>query len=167
MVSRGGNQTGDHQLSDVQARKGRVVLRAYFRSRDRLGMPVRKIQAHEVPGRDLRQVRGGSHPLQSPQGKAGAHRAGLPLLARVVFQRASQPHRSPARHKPARPGARVVLRGLCGHRCGRGAREVQGASERGEIPGPDAGVSRQVQGDDGRRGHQRAAQARGRGGDGR
>ena len=61
-------------------------------------------------GRDLRQVRRRGHAVQGPPRAHGPHRAGLPGQPRVVLQGAAQPHRAPARHQPARPGAHPLLR---------------------------------------------------------
>ncbi len=51
------HQAGNHQLPHVQARTRRPVLRAHLWTHHRLGMPLRQVQAHEAPRRDLRQVR--------------------------------------------------------------------------------------------------------------
>ena len=112
LVARRSHQAGDHQLPHLQARTGRPVLRQDFRSRHRLGMPVRQVQAHEASRRDLRQVRRRSHAEQSPPRAPRPHRAGFALLARLVLQGPAHPHRLPAGHFHARSRAHSVLRSL-------------------------------------------------------
>ncbi len=121
---------------------------------------MRQVQAHEAPRGDLRQVRRGGDALEGAPRTARPHRAGQPLLARVVLQGTAQPHRAPAGHQPARAGGGAVLRVL---RCGRsGRRAGQGArGDQGRDPLPRAGrpvSSHRLQGHDGRRGDQGAAE---------
>ena len=61
LVPRRSDQAGDHQLPDLQAGARRPVLRQDLRPDHRLGVPVRQVQAHEAPRRDLRQVRRRGH----------------------------------------------------------------------------------------------------------
>ena len=56
-----GHQARDDQLPLVQAREGRPVLRAHLRSRQGLGVPLRQVQAHPLPRRDLRPLRRRGH----------------------------------------------------------------------------------------------------------
>ena len=60
---RRGHQARDHQLPDLQAREGRSFLRQDLRPDQGLGVPLRQVQAHEAPRRDLRQVRRRGDPL--------------------------------------------------------------------------------------------------------
>src|SRR5690606_13829655 len=57
LVFRRDQEAGDDQLPYVQARTRRSFLRAYFRTDQGLRVPVRQVQAHEVQGRHLREVR--------------------------------------------------------------------------------------------------------------
>ena len=122
-------------------------------------MLVRQVQAHEAPRRDLRQVRRGSHPGARAPRAPGPHRAGQPLLARMVLQGTAQPHRPPARYHPARAGAGPVLRSLRGGGPRRGRRSEAERSHHRRAQAPARpGVPRQVRRHDGRRRHQGAAQ---------
>ena len=55
-----GHQARDDQLPLVQAGEGRPLLRAHLRSGEGLGVPLRQVQAHPLPRRDLRPLRRGS-----------------------------------------------------------------------------------------------------------
>ena len=57
LVLRRDQEARDHQLPDLQARARRPVLRAHLRSDQGLRVLVRQVQAHEVQGRHLREVR--------------------------------------------------------------------------------------------------------------
>ena len=161
VVARRGDQAGDDQLPHLQAGTGRPVLREDLRPGHRLGVPVRQVQAHEAPRRDLRQVRRRSHAGQGPPRAPGPHHAGDAGQPRVVLQGAAEPHRPPARHLAARPRARPLLRGLRRHRAGRHRAEAEPAAHRGAVPqGARGARPGQVPRADGRRGDQGAAQAR-------
>ncbi len=74
VVARRGDQAGDDQLPDVQAGARRPVLREDLRPGHRLGVPLRQVQAHEAPRRDLRQVRRRGDAGQGAPRAAGPHR---------------------------------------------------------------------------------------------
>ena len=74
-----------------------LVLREDLRPGHRLGVPLRQVQAHEAPRRDLRQVRRRSHAGEGPPRAAGPHRAGDAGQPRLVLQGTAEPHRPPAR----------------------------------------------------------------------
>ena len=121
---------------------------------------MRQVQAHEAPRRDLRQVRRRSHAVARAPRAPGPHRAGQPLLARLVLQGPAEPHRLPARHHAARTGARALLRSLRDRRSGRSRRTCS----KGEVITDErkraarSGIPRQVRRHDGRRGHQGTAE---------
>src|SRR6266508_3414075 len=101
------------------------------------------------------------HTGESPPREAGPHRAGQPLLSRLVLQRSAEPHRPPARHPPARTREGSLLRELHRHR-GQGGHRQPGPSaqrardgHRRALPAAQAGVPRQVH----RRGLQDGAEA--------
>ena len=161
VVVRRGHQAGDDQLPHVQAGARRAVLREDLRADHRLGVPLRQVQAHEAPRRDLRQVRRRSHAGQGAARAPGPHQAGDAGQPRVVLQGAAEPHRPPARHLAARSRARALLRGLRRQRARRHRAQVQAAALGRAVPQGARGVRlHQVQGADGRRGDQGAAQAR-------
>ena len=161
LVARRSDQAGNHQLPHLQAGARRPVLRQDFRPGDRLGVPVRQVQAHEAPRRDLRQVRRGSHSVQGAPRAPGPHRTGLALLARVVLQGTAQPHRPPARHFPARPRAHSVLRGLRGDRSRRSAgQRTRDADGRRSTASWSRSIAGQFRAHDGRGSHQGTAEAR-------
>ena len=93
--------------------------------------------------------------------RLGPHQAGDAGQPRVVLQGAAEPHRPPARHLAARSRARALLRGLRRQRTGRHRAQVQAAALGRAVPQGARGVRlHEVQGADGRRGDQGAAQAR-------
>ena len=107
-------------------------------------MPVRQVQAHEAPRRDLRQVRRRSHAQQSSPRAPRPHRAGFALLARLVLQGPAEPHRLPARYLHARSRAHSLLRSLRGHRYrARFPASRKGNSAGGKIPRTAEGIRRQ------------------------
>src|SRR5688572_12507261 len=61
-------------------------------------MPVRQVQADEVQGHRLREVRRGGDRLQSAPRADGPHRAGGPGRPYLVPEVAAEPHRPFARH---------------------------------------------------------------------
>ena len=130
VVARRSDQAGDDQLPHLQAGTRRPVLREDLRADHRLGVPVRQVQAHEAPRRDLRQVRRRSHAGQGPPRAARPHHAGHAGQPRVVLQGAAEPHRPPARHLAARSRARALLRGLRRRRSGRDRAEAEPAAQR-------------------------------------
>ena len=84
----------NHQLSHLPPGSGRAVLRENFRPDQGLRMPVRQIQADEIPRRDLCEKCGVE--VTARQGAARAHGAcqfGLSGGAHFVFQGAALAHR--------------------------------------------------------------------------
>ncbi len=145
VVVRRGHQARDDQLPDVQARARRPVLRQDLRARDRLGVLVRQVQAHEAPRRRVRQVRRRGHAEQGPARAHGAHRAGQPGEPRVVLQGSAEPHRASGRHVPARARAHPVLRGVRRDRSARLPRRARARDpERGSVPRAGGQVPRRV-----------------------
>ena len=128
VVARRGDQAGDDQLPHVQARARRPVLREDLRADHRLGVPVRQVQAHEAPRRDLRQVRRRSDAGQGAPRAPRPHHARHAGEPRVVLQGAAEPHRPPARHLAARARARALLRGLRRRRSARQRPEPEPAA---------------------------------------
>ena len=159
MVARRGDEAGDHQLPDLQAGARRSVLRQDLRPRQRLGVLVRQIQAHEASRCDLRQVWRRGHAVEGSARAHGPHRARLPGVARVVFQGLAIAHGAPARHDHAGDGADPVLRGLCRCRCRPGGSEGGRAHQRGALPRSARRVRRFLPRHDGRGGDQGAATA--------
>jgi hypothetical protein len=103
---RRGQESRDHQLPHVQARKGRPLLRAHLRADQGLGMRLRQVQAHQAQGGDLRPLRRRSHAGARPPRAHGPHRPGRAGLAHLVLQVHAQPHRHGARHlRPQRSSA--------------------------------------------------------------
>ena len=159
MVARRGHQAGDHQLPDVQAGTRRPVLRQDLRPGHRLGVPLRQVQAHEAPRRDLRQVRRRGHPGEGPARAAGPYHAGHAGQPRLVLQGAAEPDRASARHLASRPRTRPLLRGLRRHRAGRYRPQAEPAAQRGAVPQGARGLRRQVPRAHGRGSDQGAPQA--------
>ncbi len=102
-------------------------------------MPVRQVQADEVPRRGLREVRRRGDAAEGPARAHGPHRAGLAGRAHLVPEVAALPHRPDARHDAARPRAHPLLRAVCRHRAGPDRSQDQPAPDRGGVsrrPGP-------------------------------
>ena len=135
LVPRRGDEAGDHQLPDLQAGAGRPLLREDLRADHRLGVPLRQVQAHEAPGRHLRQVRGRGHPVQSAPRADGAHRARLPGVPRLVLQGAPSRIGHLLDIVAPRPRAGPLLRVLRGDGPrGLPGGEAAGAGERRPLP---------------------------------
>ena len=64
VVERRGEEAGDHQLPDAQAREGRPLLREDLRADQGLGVLLRQVQARPVQGHHLRTLRRRSHALE-------------------------------------------------------------------------------------------------------
>ena len=90
-------------------------------------MLLRQVQARPLQGHHLRALRRRG---DAPEGAArahGSHRPGRAGLAHLVLQGRAEPHRLPARHRPARAREGPLLRRLDRHaRRRRGAREGHG-----------------------------------------
>src|SRR3546814_7031031 len=65
-------------------------------------MPVRQVQAHEVQGHRLREVRRRGHRLEGPSRADGPYRTGRAGRAHLVPEVAAEPHRPAARHAAQR-----------------------------------------------------------------
>ena len=122
-------------------------------------MLVRQVQAHEVQGRHLREVRRRGDARQGParaHGPYRARRAGRPYL---VLEVAAVAHRASARHDAQGSRARALFREL--HRARAGADHAQAAPApvRGGLSQGAGGFRRGlVHRRDRRRGDPRAAQ---------
>ena len=79
-------------------------------------MLLRQVQARPLQGHHLRALRRrGDAPEGAPRAD-GAHRPGRAGLAHLVLQGRAEPHRLPARHRPARAREGALLRRLDRHR---------------------------------------------------
>ena len=116
VVVRRNQEAGDDQLPDLQAGAGRPVLRPDLRSDQGLRMPLRQVQAHEVPRHHLREMRRRSHAVQGPPRAHGPYRAGLAGGAYLVPEVAAEPHRPAAGHDAEGSGAGSLFRELRRHR---------------------------------------------------
>ena len=87
-------------------------------------MLLRQVQARPLQGHHLRALRRrGDAPEGAPRAH-GSHRPGRARLAHLVLQGRAEPHRLPARHRPARAREGPLLRRVDRHeRRQRGARE--------------------------------------------
>ena len=107
LVPRGGQDPGNHQLPDFQARAGRSLLREDLRPDQGLGMRLREIQADQAQGRGLRPLRGGGDRGQGAPGADGASRPRRSRLPHLVPEERAQPDRQ--RAWPLHPAARRVI----------------------------------------------------------
>ncbi len=134
LVLRRDQEARDHQLPHVQAGAGRPVLRPHLRSDQGLRVPVRQVQADEVPRRGLREVRRRGDAAEGPARAHGPHRARLAGGAHLVPEVAAVAHRPDARHDPARSRAHPLLRAVRGGRAGPDRPQARPAAERGGVP---------------------------------
>ena len=118
-------EAGDHQLPHLQAGARRLVLRPHLRAGEGLRVLVRQVQAHEVQGHRLREVRRRSDGAEGAPRPHGPYRAGLAGGAYLVPEVAAVAHRPDARHDAEGPGAHPLFRELRRHRAGPDA--AQGA----------------------------------------
>ena len=116
VVVRRDQEAGDHQLPHVQAGARRPVLRAHLRADQGLRVPVRQVQAHEVQGPDLREVRRRGDARQGAPRAHGPHRARRARRAHLVPEVAALAHRPAARHDAEGSRARPLFRELHRHR---------------------------------------------------
>ena len=116
VVLRRDQEAGDHQLPDLQAGARRSVLRPHLRSDQGLRVLVRQVQAHEVQGHHLREVRRRGDAVASAARADGPYRARRSGGAHLVPEVAAEPHRPAARHDPEGSRADPVLRVLHGAR---------------------------------------------------
>ena len=92
-------------------------------------MLLRQVQARPLQGHHLRALRRRGDPPEGAPRAHGPHRPGRSRLAHLVLQGRPEPHRLPARHRPARAREGPVLRCLDRHLGGR-----RGAAEGPERP---------------------------------
>lgn len=85
MESRRSKKARNDKLQDIEAGTRRVILRANLWTDARLGMSLWKIQASEIQGDNLRQVRSGSDASESPSRANGAYRISSPGKSHLVF----------------------------------------------------------------------------------
>ena len=111
-----GHQAGDDQLPHAQARARRPLLRAHLRSDEGLGVLLRQVQARPLQGHHLRALRRRGDAAEGAPRAHGPHRPGRAGLAHLVLQGRPEPHRLPARHRPARAREGPLLRRLDRHR---------------------------------------------------
>ena len=159
VVLRRDQEAGDHQLPHLQARARRPVLRAHLRADQGLRVLVRQVQAHEVQGHHLREVRRRSDAVAGPARAHGPYRARRAGRAHLVPEVAAEPHRPAARHDAQGPRAHPLLRIL--RRAGAGPHPAAGppAPVRGRVPqGAGRVRRRQLHRRDRRRGDPRDAQ---------
>ena len=154
-----GDEAGDHQLPDLQAREGRPFLRQDLRPHQRLRMPLRQVQADEVPGHHLRALRRRGDEIQGPPRAHGPHPAGLAGRPHLVLQEPAEPDRP--RPRPVHQGPREgpLFRILHRPRPGRHPAQGEAAAERGGAQGRPGEVRRQVRRLHRRRGDQDAPPA--------
>ena len=140
LVVRRDQEARDHQLPHVQARARRPVLRAHLRPHQGLRVLVRQVQAHEVQGPDLREVRRRGDARQGAPRAHGPHPARRPRRPHLVPEVAALAHRPAARHDAQGPGARALLRELHRHRAGHDHAAGKAAAERGAVQPGGRGV---------------------------
>ena len=133
VVVRRDQEAGDHQLPHLQAGARRAVLRPHLRADQGLRVPVRQVQADEVQGHHLREVRRRGHAVEGPPRAHGPYRA----------RRARRPYLVPeVAAARASPAARHDAQG---RRAGALFREVYRARARPDaaqaLPAPDRGAS--------------------------
>src|SRR3546814_17139113 len=81
-------------------------------------MPVRQVQAHEIQGHRLREMRCRSHGLEGPPRADGPYRTGGAGRAHLVPEIAAVAHRPAARSAAEGSRARSLFRELYRHRAG-------------------------------------------------
>ncbi len=159
LVVRRNQEAGDDQLSHLQARARRSVLRAHLRADQGLRVLVRQVQAHEVQGRHLREVRRRGDAVARAARAHGPYLAGRPCRAYLVPEVAAEPHRTAARHDAEGPRARPLFRILHRARSRPDADEGPSAPLRGRLPARSGRIrAGQFHRDDRRRGDPRDAE---------
>ena len=128
LVDGRGHQARDHQLPNAQARARRPLLRAHLRSDEGLGVLLRQVQAGPLQGHHLRALRRRGDAAEGAPRAHGSHRPGRARLSHLVLQGRPEPHRLPARHRPARAREGPLLRRI--HRHARGQGEAGRGPER-------------------------------------
>ena len=122
VVARRGEEAGDHQLPDLQARARRPVLRQDLRADEGLRVQLRQVQAHAAPRRRLREVRRRGHPVEGAPRAHGPHRPRHAGRAHLVPEEPAVAHRHAARHDAEGAREGPLLRVLRRHRSGQHAR---------------------------------------------
>ena len=142
VVLRRDQEARDHQLPHLQARARRPVLRAHLRADQGLRVLVRQVQAHEVQGHHLREVRRRGDAVAGAARAHGPYRARRAGRAHLVPEVAAEPHRPAARHDAQGSRAHPLFRIL--RRAGAGADRAAGppAPVRGRVPQGAGGVRR-------------------------
>ena len=140
LVVRRDQEARDHQLPHLQARARRPVLRAHLRAHQGLRVLVRQVQAHEVQGPDLREVRRRGDAGQGAPRAHGPHPARRPRRPHLVPEVAALAHRPAARHDAQGPRARALLRELHRHRARHHHAAGEAAADRGAVQPGDRGV---------------------------
>ena len=160
MVLRRDQEARDDQLPHLQAGAGRAVLRPHLRPDQGLRVLVRQVQAHEVQGHHLREVRRRGHAVARAARAHGPYRARRPGGAHLVLEVAALAHRPLARHDAQGPRAHPLLRILRGDRAGPHPAQGPPAPLRGRVPAGARGIWRgQLHRHDRRRGDPRDAQS--------
>ena len=142
LVVWGDQEARDDQLPHLQAGARRTVLRAHLRPGEGLRVLVRQVQAHEVQGRHLREVRRRGHARQGPARAHGPYRACRAGRAYLVPEVAAVPHRASARHDAQGPRARALFRELHRARAGADLAQAAPALVRGGLSQGAGGVRR-------------------------
>ncbi len=112
LVLRRNQEARNDQLSYLQAGARRSVLRPDLRPDQGLRMPVRQIQADEIQGHRLREVRRRSHRFEGPPRADGPYRTCSAGRAHLVPKVASEPDRPSSRHAAQAARANSLLREL-------------------------------------------------------
>ncbi len=121
-------------------------------------MPVRQVQADEVPRHHLREVRRRGDAGQGAARAHGPYRAGLARRAHLVPQEPAQPDRPDGRSHAEGAREDPVLRELRRPRPGRDRPQAPPAADRGPAARQAGRVRRRLQLRHRRRGHQVGAQ---------
>ncbi len=96
-------------------------------------MLLREVQARPLQGHHLRALRRRGDAPEGASRAHGSYRPGRARVAHLVLQGCAEPHRLPARHRPARAGEGPLLRRVDRHR-GR-QREAGAGPQRARGPG--------------------------------
>ena len=143
LVVRRGHEARDDQLPHAQARARRPLLRAHLRSDQGLGVLLRQVQARPLQGHHLRALRRRGDAAEGAPRAHGSHRPRRARLAHLVLQGRPEPHRLPARHRPARAREGPLLRRLDRHagRRREARRPTSPTSRTRSTPSPSASTS--------------------------
>src|SRR5450759_2799585 len=129
VVLRRDQKAGNDQLSDLQARARRPVLRAHLRADQGLRVLVRQVQAHEVQGHHLRKMLGRSDAQPRAARAPGSYRIGRAGRAYLVPAVAAEPNWPAARYDAEGPRAhplfRILRRARAGSHPARARRNIR------------------------------------------